>query len=53
MNSKIVNSTNFNFRPSMATYLCEGAFQPNFARKRLKISKVLMFVKVLKIALKL
>ena len=31
----------------MATDLCEGAFHPNCAEKRLKMTKVLMPLKVL------
>ena len=37
----------------MVTDLCEGAFQPNFAKKRLKITKVLTPVKVSELMLKL
>ena len=37
----------------MATYLCEGAFQQNFAKKRLKMNKVLTPVRVSELTLKL
>ena len=37
----------------MATDFCEGPFQSNFAKKRLKMTKALTLVKVLKLMLKL
>ena len=37
----------------MATDFCEGTFQPNFAKKRLKMTKVLTPVKVSELMLKL
>ena len=37
----------------MATHFCEGAFQPDFAKKRLKITKVPTPVKVSELMLQL
>ena len=37
----------------MATDLCAGAFEPNFADKRLKMTKVLTSVKVSELTLTL
>ena len=37
----------------MATDFCEGAFQPNFAKTRLKMTKVLTPVKVSEVKLQL